>query len=307
MVNKLLNLIEQKRGGRNYFWRLSVLVKDFCWRWIKKVKQSGTTFYLKSFFFYLKNKNYFNDVDTYCIFIGHARSGSTLIHALFDAHPNIVISNELSFKGFFDLMLLNKNLVFSLILERNQEFVKKGKVGRAGHIYNVPGQWQGKFKKIKVIGDKDQRKATNKIYSNQKLIGRFGNRLKLKVKLIQVVRNPYDVISSHFLDIGGSLDEVVNNYFLLMDKVKVIKKLYPGYYFEVNYEALIKNPRLLLKDLCQFLTVEATAKYLNDCSVLVWSEPHRSRYEIKWPTGLIERIGGKIKDYDFLRHYSFDD
>jgi hypothetical protein len=37
----------------------------------------------------------FDDVGTYCMFIGCPRSGHTLIGAILDAHPNVVIAHEL--------------------------------------------------------------------------------------------------------------------------------------------------------------------------------------------------------------------
>ena len=37
----------------------------------------------------------FADVETYCMFIGYSRSGKTMIASLLDAHPNLIIADEL--------------------------------------------------------------------------------------------------------------------------------------------------------------------------------------------------------------------
>jgi len=306
MLNKLRNFIEQKRDSQNYFWKFFILIKDSLWRFIQPFKRLDVSFYSESFFSYLRKENSFANIDTYCVFVGHGRSGSTLVHALLDAHPQIVISNELSFSGFFNLMMFNKNLIFSMILERNKAFVRRGQVGRGGYIYHVPNQWQGKTKEIKIIGDKDQIKAANKIYTDQSLVDRIKRRLNIKVKLIHVIRNPFDAMSSLFLARGGNLIDIIKHYFLLMDKIRFIKEKYHPDFIEVYHEELIKNPSSVLKKLNSFLGVRAAPKYLDDCRSIIWSKPNRSRYKIQWPPELIEMVQKKINDYAFLKHYSYE-
>ncbi len=41
-----------------------------------------------------KNRKIFNGVETYCMFIGYPRSDHSIVGALLDAHPNIVIAHE---------------------------------------------------------------------------------------------------------------------------------------------------------------------------------------------------------------------
>ena len=37
----------------------------------------------------------FRQVTTYCLFIGHGRSGHSIIGAMLDAHPEVILSDEL--------------------------------------------------------------------------------------------------------------------------------------------------------------------------------------------------------------------
>ena len=57
--------------------------------------------YLNMFWLYLVSgaksvveKKLFVDVQTYCLFIGHGRSGHSILGALLDAHPNIILPDE---------------------------------------------------------------------------------------------------------------------------------------------------------------------------------------------------------------------
>ena len=290
MLNKSRNFIEQKRSSPNYFWQALILIKDFFWFAPRIIKRWEAWGLFKALVFSLKNSDYFVQVDTCCIFVGHGRSGSTLVHALLDAHPQITISNELSFSGFFNLMMLNKNLIFSLILERNKAFVRRGQVGRGGYIYHVPNQWQGKTKEIKIIGDKDQIKAANKIYADQSLVDRIKRRLNIKVKLIHVIRNPFDAMSSLFLARGGNLIDIIKHYFLLMDKIRFSKEKYHSDFIEVCHEELIKDPCSVLKKLSSFLGVGAAPQYLDDCRSIIWSKPNRSRYKVSIWVGDFPRL-----------------
>ena len=100
----------------------------------------------------------YNGVETFVLFIGHARSGHSLIGAILDAHPEVIIphefdainkwnhyKNETKIRLFFDLHSLSR---FQAMFG-NRAASRSG--GRHHYSYNVPGQWQGTYKdKIKV-------------------------------------------------------------------------------------------------------------------------------------------------------------
>ena len=52
-----------------------------------------------------RDRRQFDSIETYCGFVGYPRSGHTLVAALLNAHPEIVMANEL---GALDW--LNKGL-----------------------------------------------------------------------------------------------------------------------------------------------------------------------------------------------------
>src|SRR5688572_15941273 len=94
----------------------------------------------------------FDATETYCQFVGYPRSGHTLVAALLNAHPEIVIANEL---GVLDWVRrgLNRRQLLSLILKSDRDFAR-GAYRFLDYNYRVPNQWQGRFEKIRVVGDK---------------------------------------------------------------------------------------------------------------------------------------------------------
>src|SRR6266511_1485540 len=93
-------------------------------------------------------------VGTYCLFIGHARSGHSVIGALLDAHPRIAISDELdaltyAAAGFSRRQILS----LSIAVARGQARRQRRKAGRGGAMYSyfVPGQFQGRHKGLAVV------------------------------------------------------------------------------------------------------------------------------------------------------------
>ena len=102
------------------------------------------------------------------MFVGYPRSSHSLVGALLDAHPEIIIPHEYGvlekWKNYQSALLKRKNLQkYALFYDLHQLSLRQALFGiRAGlnstfvtkkfrYNYNVPGLWQGGYqKKIKV-------------------------------------------------------------------------------------------------------------------------------------------------------------
>lgn len=51
--------------------------------------------YYSSLYKSLQQRTAFEDLDTYCMFVGYPKSGHSLIGSLLDAHPQMAITHEL--------------------------------------------------------------------------------------------------------------------------------------------------------------------------------------------------------------------
>ena len=63
----------------------------------------------------------------------------------------------------------------------------------------------------------------------------------------------------------------------------------------------------LLNKVCQFLGVETTEDYLNDCASIVFNSPQKSRFNAPWNDKLIECVKTNLSEFDCLKEYSYDD
>jgi len=84
-------------------------------------------------------------VQTYCLFLGHARSGHSVIGALLDAHRQIAISDEFDALRYLDAGFSRGQLLYgSIEIARRQAANLRRKQGRGGktYSYHVPDGWQ---------------------------------------------------------------------------------------------------------------------------------------------------------------------
>jgi len=110
----------------------------------------------------------YDGVETFVMFIGYPRSSHSLVGAILDAHPEIVITHEYNllqrWKQYRSPELKKQNLQkYALFYHLHQRSINQARLGiRAppgkswvrgefDYTYNVQGLWQGKYdKRIKV-------------------------------------------------------------------------------------------------------------------------------------------------------------
>ena len=254
----------------------------------------------------------FQNVKTFCMFIGHRRSGHSIIGSLLDAHPDIVLSDELHvlrrIKTGFSM-----EEIFQLILKKSMSQAKKGrkKEGRRGshYSYAVPGQWQGKYRKIRVIGDKDGGGTTDYLASSPELIERTFKTIPIDIKFIIVIRNPYDNISTEYLRQyhNKSMTYRIDYYFTRCRVIQnIMQHINHRNILFVRHENFIKNPQDNLNKICEFMGVENTVDYLDACTGIVYHSPVKSRHEIQWRPVDIDSVQKKISQFEFLTGYTYE-
>jgi len=244
----------------------------------------------------------FEDLKIYVMFTGYSRSGSTLMGALLDAHPNAIVSRE---AHVLNLVAHgnNKKRIFSKIV-KNSEKMYKNRVEWNGYRYIVPNQYHGRYKdKLLVIGDKKAGKSSRMVLEHPNIINDLKNTINLPVKFIHVIRNPFDNIAT--IGQKAKMSRAVTEYFGLVDMMIEFRKQYKEDIFEYKHEDFIDSPKIYLTKLCKFLGLKVTSKYLKDCGSIVFKSPHKTRNKIKWNTAYRRAVNNKIKSVDFLRGYKF--
>jgi Sulfotransferase family len=252
----------------------------------------------------------FEDVEAYCMFVGYPKSGHSLIGSLLDAHPDAIIAHELDALGYIHAGFGKKQL-YHLLLENSQEHASAGR-GWSGYSYTVPGQWQGRFRKLRVIGDKKGAKSSWRLDWNPELLDRLREIVGVPVRFVHVIRNPYDNISTMFrqgvLKKKGDLRYNIEGYFSLCAIIRDLKGRTGGAdVFDMRHELFVEDPARHLGDLCRFLGLESPDDYLEDCASIIFRSPNKSRRKVVWDPESISMVRNRMDEFDFLRGYSYED
>ncbi len=249
------------------------------------------------------------------MFIGYPRSGHSLIGSLLDAHPNIVISHELDALYYFK-MWYQPLQIYYLIVQKALQFTRAGRVWE-GYNYAVPNQWQGRYEQIRVIGDKTGGRSTRRlrIPESVRLLYRVQRRIRKPMKMLHVIRNPFDNITTMVrrtnMRNGYPVDAT-----LLNDQIKQYFKLARINYrlrhdpklsvLDIYFEDFVAQPKEQLHLLIRHFGIQAEESYLNDCASVVWANPKKTRSTIDiWTPEMIEKVEQQAAQLDFLKRYRF--
>ena len=163
-------------------------------------------------------KDVIDGIKTFVMFIGYPRSGHSIVGSLMDAHPHMVIANEFmlfrNWKYFSDRQkessetnpfYQNKAYLFNTLYRRSYWDTTDGfrseKNTEKNYTLSMNSLWQGKFDKyISIIGDKSGGVTSTTYLTSKTTFSRYFEELrttvKLPIKAVHVVRNPYDQIST---------------------------------------------------------------------------------------------------------------
>ena len=267
--------------------------------------------YLLSYSQCLLQPDLCRNVKTYCAFLGHGRSGSTVVSALLDAHRQIILADRVSVIGHLSAGF-SRDQVFRVLLTNSDLVASRGRIkgGRDGRTYSyaVPGQWQGRFENLQVIGSRNAGPFTSLIGSDPRLLDLLRQSMAgLSIKFIQVIRNPFDVISTMHLRSGRELSDGIQVYFSRCESVaRIEKRIDPSDLFRVRHETFLQRPQFWLGAMCGFLGLEASGDYLDACSGILYKSPSQTRPKVPWTPELIASVHRRIKEFDFLEGYSFE-
>jgi hypothetical protein len=252
----------------------------------------------------------FTDVRSYCMFVGHNKSGTSMIGAMLDAHPEAIVSDEADALDFVQAGF-SRDQIFHILLRRSIKEARKGRVTARRlqpYSYQVPGQWQGRSRTLRVIGDSTAGSSTRAFASDAEILKRLAHVMYgAQIKLIQTVRNPYDPISAMMVRGKRSFENAIETYFSYCETLALVRKeMDATCLFTIRYEDFVRDGKTKLADLCRFLGLEAEPGYLDACTSILEPAPQTSRQWVQWDAAHIEQVAREIKRFDFLQGYHFE-
>lgn len=249
----------------------------------------------------------FAGVTTCFLFVGHTKSGGSLLGAMLDAHPAITCSDELDILEHLEGGFSGRQIM-ALITRNSRREALKGRVtARRLEAYTlaIPDQWQGRFRELRAVGDARAGKSTRRLAARPDLLDRLREAMSpATVKLIQVIRHPMDPIGAMVARSGKSLEEAIEDYSEQCRRLTQLRSTLPsGDLIEVHYEDVVESPELVLTGVCRHLGVEPDDGYLKACRALVDTTPRRDRSRVEWAPEQIEMLATSLAGISFLSRY----
>ncbi len=274
-----------------------------------------TTEYLQSWKNGRNHAPEFAELETFCLFLGYPRSSHSLLGSLIDAHPDAVIAHEQDVLRYLKYGFSREQL-FALLLQNSAAFTAAGRTW-TGYSYAVANQHQGTYERLRVIGDKKGANSARRLRRDPRLLHKLQQKVQLPLRVIHVVRNPFDNISTMaFRDHDSQVEAVtrevlertLRRYFGLVEVIAESRGQAPETSFlDVQIERFLANPAQELGRVCAYLNLTPHPAYLQDCQAIVFAKPRQTRTQFPWDSALIEQVLALSSQYTFLQNYTFAD
>jgi hypothetical protein len=241
----------------------------------------------------------FAEVERFVLFVGWPRSAHTLVGSLLTAHPDAVVAHELNALRHVDAGVGRRTL-FGLLLRKDRLFAEGGSKWTE-FSYAVPGQWQGRHRSLRVIGDKKGGRTSLALHEDPALWQRFCELVAIPVSVVVVTRHPLDNIARMATRQGSSTEVEAHTYFQMADAVAWLAGQAPVFW--MGHEAFVADPRHQLRGLTDHLGLDPDPGYLDAASGIVHESPRLARHSVSWGPGQEEEIMARAASYPFLAHY----
>jgi hypothetical protein len=250
----------------------------------------------------IRHRRAFGQVECFCLLIGYPHSGSTLFSSLLNAHPEMVLAVEADSLRYVRPGL-SGNQLFALILERDRQLSAVGRQWN-GHDYAIGASDQGR---LRVIGDKCIGGQMRRLVDDPRLLDRLRSKVRVPVRVIHLVRNPFDNIASMGRKRKVTVSTRIARYAKASDALDDIRsRLSPEELLEVRYESVVADPVQSLTDAWGFLGLKApSVRVLSQCAQLVQPSLSRSRSRVEWSAAQCREVEEIIATRPVLGGYTF--
>lgn len=238
----------------------------------------------------------------FVLIVGNARSGSTLLGAVLDGHPQALIANESA-----SSMALWRDLSAAQILaDVVANAALNAATGRPseGYSYQIGPAPDAKPAPL-VAGDKVWNPATLILHGNHDLIPSLEARLGVPVAIIHALRDPFDVIATMHARSGAPVPDRIRWYFMHCDAAAAIRDRLPADRFlDSHHEDLLADPRAAVRRLCEFLQLPHDPGHVAAVQARLFARPRRTRGGVAWRDDDVAAIRAGIARFECLSRYA---
>jgi hypothetical protein len=241
----------------------------------------------------------FSNVSYFVTFVGHPRSGHSLVGSLLNAHPDAVIAHE---AGAFRLVRwhYSRRALFGTLLQTDRRFTGQGSTW-TGYDYSVPGQWQGRYRRLKVIGDKKGGQSAFEISRDPTILERLRSVVRVPTRFILVSRHPMDNIARMATREQSGVSHAIDSYRRMCDGIAVVYDQADA--IAITHESFVAAPRDILARLCRWLDLDEDSDFLDAAAAIVNDSPRLARDAVLWNDADLDQVRSLVRNYSFLSSY----
>jgi len=246
-------------------------------------------------------------------FVGPGQCGHTIVAACLDAHPHMMIADELSTMRAAAKGKTREQLFEAMMKDSRDR--PTGNLNWRMKIGRIKGQYQGKYKdKLKVLGNKHGWEAIGQYRSKggKDLTVGYKNLIEVPLKIIHVIRNPFDHLSSWRAGRKGrhsTPNQLINIFVGLCDGTQALfyEKDWGEDFMEVYTEEFCSDTPGNLNRISNFLAVEPYPDWVEACDKRVFDSARRRVEAVKWENKELDRVYKEIVNkYSWYEGYRYE-
>ena len=245
----------------------------------------------------------------YALHGGFQKCGTTLLSSILDAHPNVIC--PMRTEDFIEKY--SPGMSRDEIVNEFCDASRKDKYREHDtYVYRIPGQ--GEWNEIKVLSHKSG--WLNAILALKDLdqIKNHVDKLNMPTKLIISSRNPYSMVEGIWSwktnrRVNRPLNEIIDELEEACIGNNILRDNFKDS-FIVRLDTLINSPSVMMRELANFLEVDANEEWIGNCSSILFdkerSRPREMNLAPTWTEDNKSRIVNLIKTYqEYFSSYEF--
>jgi hypothetical protein len=237
----------------------------------------------------------------FILIVGNARSGSTLLGAVLDGHPQAVVANE-SYSSFSLWRNLSGLDILRDVYDNACQMAAEGRLSE-GYHYQVGGPPASKHR-ILIAGDKAWNPSLLLLHGDPGLLRSLEERLGMPVKLVHAIRNPFDVIATMHRRSGAPIADRIRWYFMHCEAAAALAhRLPPDRFMESHHASLLAAPADELGRMVDFVGLERDAAHLEAVRQMLFARPRRTAGEVAWRAAEVADVARRMAEFPFLTRY----
>jgi hypothetical protein len=237
----------------------------------------------------------------FALVVGNARSGTTIVGSIIDAHPQMICANETTGSSHRWEGMTGAEIVAEIVENSERQYA----AGRESSNYRYRIETDPKlFRDILVIADKIWNPTLLLLHGDHGLLGRIEQSVGAPVSIVHCVRNPLDAIATMHRRSGASLHNRARWYFMHCEAAQALMERRDRPMYTIYHEDILLDPDQEIHNLYEFFGLTTPSVTFRRIKSILFAEQKKTYLSVRWPRAVIGHISTYAGRFEFLRRYT---